>query len=138
MERFRAVLKGEDVNTVMWMLDNIDPSIPAAASQRNRMRTLSRRMTQGGYDFKVLEAKEMDDCAAAIIRDNQNRGAADYSPVYLVQRGGRWLVSPSLSTWDQMGRLTKGQLDRFKELKYWYEIRKAEYKVILDRSKAKP
>ncbi len=135
MERFRAVLLGDDINTAMWMLDNIDPSIPAAQSQRVKMQTLSNRMKREGYDFKVLEAKEMRDCAVAIIRDNSDEAGVNLDPVYLINRDGRWLISPSLYTWDQMGYMSKAQFDRFKELKFWFEIRKAAYMVSLDRNK---
>lgn len=135
MERFRAVLLGDDVNTAMWMLDNIDPSIPAAQSQRERIQNLSNRMKHQGYGFKVLEAKEMQDCAVAIIRDNQQPGVVNLDPVYLIKRDGRWLISPSLSTWTQMGHMSQSQYARFKELRYWFEIRKAEYKVTLGEKK---
>lgn len=135
MERFRAVLLGDDINTAMWMLDNIDPSIPAAQSQRQKIKALSNRMKHQGYGFTVIEAKEIQDCAVVIIRDNQQPGVVNLDPVYLIDRDGRWLISPSLSTWNQMGYLSKAQYDRFKELKYWFEIRKAEYKVILGEKK---
>ena len=129
VQSFRDVLRGEMVNTALFMLDEVDYGSQAAELIRVNIKKMSDDMVHRGLDFRPLEQELMHDCAAVIVRETgPNRN--DLAVIYLIFRNNRWHISPQVWSYERMLNLDSGQRSRFSDLQRWYQIRRGELRAL--------
>ncbi|MEX2216376.1 MAG: hypothetical protein WD768_19850 [Phycisphaeraceae bacterium] len=131
VQSFRDVLRGEMVDTAIFLVDDLDYGSPAAEQTRGKIKALSHDVALGGYDFVGIDQKIEGNCAVVIVRESGlNRNG--YNAIYLVHRSNRWSISPDVWSYDRFLGMDSAQLARFRELERWYQIRRGELRAATD------
>jgi hypothetical protein len=129
VEQFRASLLAGMVPAARFQLDEISHDTPAGDHYKQRLSRLAADMAAGGYDFRAVEQKVQQDCAAVLVRENPTRGGApQYSAIWLIKRNTAWKISPEPWAYRRIAGLTAAQAGTFAALDQWVQVRRGELK----------
>jgi hypothetical protein len=121
-EFFTALKEGDADNAIEFVATFGKPNDRLL---RERLKRLAERRTVP----TVLDLRETDRAAVAVVVEASTPTRKDIDPIYLIQRQGRFLVMPGLSRYrGGIVELTDEEEGDFQALEAWYNEQKATRK----------